>query len=338
MDIEKVYDLVAMRIIVSTVPECYAALGLIHEKWPPLPGRIKDYIAMPKPNGYRSLHTTVLGPDGRKTEFQIRTPEMHEENERGIAAHWLYEQKKRGESVSAKKLTSEIAWVQQLRSWQENLFGPPGAKLSEGGPQNGARGGGNDEEFLRSLKIDFFKDRIFAITPKGDVIDLPFGATPVDFAYRIHTEIGASCVGAKVNDEFTPLDHLLKSGDVVEILTQKNKNPSEDWLKFVKTATAREHIRATLKDKDALRKGVRAPKKAEFKVTVEDRVGLIKDVSSTIARSHLNIIDFHVYNPAGGRFPVINAGVATTDKQKIEKLTLKLKGIKGVREVNHKLV
>ena len=322
MDIGRIYDLVALRVIVSTIPDCYAVLGLIHENWPPLPGRIKDYIAMPKPNGYRSLHTTVLGPDGKKVEFQIRTLEMHEENERGIAAHWLYEQKKRGEDVSAKKLTSEVAWVQQLRNWQEKLFGK----------------GRDDEEFLRALKIDFFKDRIFAITPKGDVIDLPFGATPVDFAYRVHSEVGNACVGAKVNDTIVSLDHQLKSGDVVEILTQKNKKPSEDWLKFVKTSMARDHVRAALKEKDSLRRGLRIHKKAELKIVVEDRVGLIKDISTAIARSHINIVNFRAYNTAGNKFPMDKVEIATTDKQKIEKLILKLKGIKGVREVGYKLI
>lgn len=322
MDIERIYDLVAMRIIVETVQDCYAVLGLIHEKWPPLPGRIKDYIAMPKPNSYRSLHTTVLGPEGRKIEFQIRTKEMHEENEHGIAAHWLYEQKKRGEGVSAKKLTEEVALVRQLRNWQEKFFGA----------------NRDPDEALQALKVDFFRDRIFAITPKGDVIDLPVGATPVDFAYHVHTEIGNTCVGAKVNDAIVPLDYKLKSGDVVEILTQKNKNPSEDWLKFVKTSIARDHIRAALKKKDTLRYSVRMPKKAELKIVVEDRVGLIKDISTTIARSHVNIIDFRAYNPGGSRFPMNKIEIATTDKKKIEKLILKLKDIKGVREVGYKLV
>lgn len=332
MDIEKVYDLVAFRIVVGTIQECYAVLGLIHEKWPPLPGRIKDYIAMPKPNSYRSLHTTVLGPENKKIEFQIRTKEMHEEDENGIAAHWIYEQKKRGETVSAKKLTEEIVWVQQLRNWLSSHSLAPRARAGDADSLQ------KPGEELLGLKVDFFRDRIFAITPQGDVMDLPFGATPIDFAYHIHTEIGNSCAGAKVNDALVPLDHQLKSGDVVEILTQKNKKPSEDWLKFVKTSMARDHIRSVLRGKDSLRRSVRLPKKAELKIVVEDRVGLLKDISTIIARSHLNIIDFRAYNPAGSRFPMDKVEIATTDKQRIEKLILKLKNIKGVREIGYKLI
>lgn len=323
MDIEKIYDLVAVRIIVATIPECYTVLGLIHEKWPPLPGRIKDYIAMPKPNTYRSLHTTVIGPENKIIEFQIRTQEMHDENEYGIAAHWLYQQKKRGEKIaSPQKFTEEIGWVQQLKNWQERFLG----KKTD------------PEEFLRTMKVDFFKDRIFVITPKGDVIDLPAGATPVDFAYQIHTEIGNSCTGAKVNNQIAPLNSELSSGDLVEILTQKNKKPSEDWLKFVKTSIARDHIKAALRDKNKFTKYAKAPTKTELKIVVEDRVGLIKDISTVIARSHISISNFEARDQAGSRFPIDRIEVASTDKQKIEKLILKLKKIKGVREINYKFL
>ncbi|HVM76953.1 MAG TPA: RelA/SpoT family protein [Candidatus Paceibacterota bacterium] len=236
MDISRVYDLVAMRVIVDTVAQCYAALGVIHELWTPVPRRIKDYLAMPKPNGYRSLHTTVIGPDGKTIEFQIRTQEMHDENEYGVAAHWLYDQKRRGEAVSGKKLAKEIEWVQQLKHWQEHFSGK-----SE-----------NPDEFLEAMKINFFTDRIFAVTPHGDVIDLPQGATPIDFAYHVHSEIGNSATGARVNGGLVPLDYVLKSGDVVEIITQKGKKPSADWLRFVKTAIARDHIRTVLRGKDRL--------------------------------------------------------------------------------------
>jgi len=237
MDIERVHDLVAMRVIVGTMPECYAALGVIHEAWPPLPRRIKDYIAMPKPNAYRSLHTTVIGPDGKRVEIQIRTKEMHDENEYGVAAHWLYKQKQGGApDVSGKQLAHEIAWVQQLRSWQEHFAG-----AAE-----------DPEEFVRAMKIDFFTDRIFAVTPHGDVIDLPGGATPIDFAYHVHSEIGNSATGAKVNGVMSTLDHVLKSGDVVEIVMQKGKKPSEGWLRFAKTTIARDHIRMALRKKNRL--------------------------------------------------------------------------------------
>src|SRR5258708_240051 len=234
MDIGRVYDLVAIRVIVRTVAECYAALGVIHEAWPPVPRRIKDYIAMPKPNAYRSLHTTVIGPEAKTIEFQIRTQEMHDENEYGVAAHWLYDQKRSGEAVSGKKLAGEIAWVQQLKNWQEKFSGSVT----------------DSEEFLEAMKVDFFKDRIFVVTPHGDVLDLPVGATPIDFAYYIHSEVGDAATGAKINGALATLDRPLKSGDVVTIVTQKGKKPSEGWLRFVKTALARDHIRAALRDRN----------------------------------------------------------------------------------------
>jgi len=228
MNLEQIYDLVALRVIVKSIEECYAILGLIHQMWPPLPGRIKDYIALPKPNGYQSLHTTVFCLDNKPTEIQIRTLEMHEAAENGIAAHWAYEQKKSTKNYLKRRPAfadkKELLWVEQLKNWQNDFSEP--------------------EEFLKSLKIDFFKDRIFAITPKGEVIDLPLGATPVDFAYAIHSQIGDECVGAKVNGRIAPLDYKLQSGDLVEILTQKSKKPSESWLRFVKTSGARKKIKS----------------------------------------------------------------------------------------------
>ncbi|MDE2000938.1 MAG: bifunctional (p)ppGpp synthetase/guanosine-3',5'-bis(diphosphate) 3'-pyrophosphohydrolase, partial [Patescibacteria group bacterium] len=203
MDVDKIYDLVALRIVVPTIADCYAALGVVHNLWPPLPNRIKDYIALPKPNGYRSIHTTVFCVDNRILEVQIRTQEMHDESETGIAAHWAYEQAKGSKEYIEKKAINadkkELQWVNQLRNWQKEFNTP--------------------EEFLESLKIDFFKDRIFAITPKGEVIDLPVGATPIDFAYQIHTAIGDACTGAKVNGKIVSLDYQLKSGDIVDVLT-----------------------------------------------------------------------------------------------------------------------
>lgn len=324
MDLDKIYDLVAMRIIVDTVEDCYAALGAIHQNWPPLPGRIKDYIAMPKPNGYRSLHTTVIGPEKRIVEFQIRTNDMHQENEIGIAAHWLYEQSKRRakqrKTLSPQKLAEEIRWVQQLRNWQEKF----------------RAAGENPEQLLQSMKVDFFQNRIFAMTPRGDVIDLPEGATPVDFAYQIHSEVGDSCVGAKVNRQFVPLDYELHSGDLVEILMQKNKKPSEDWLKFVKTASAREHIKDALKKKRL--RANKGPSKTELRVVVKDRVGLLKDITAAIARSHLNIIGMHINHIPGTKFPTNKIELATTDREKMEKLILKLKKIKEIQEISYRLL
>lgn len=319
MNLEQIYDLVAMRIILNTVEECYTALGLIHQLWPPLPGRIKDYIALPKPNGYRSLHTTVFCVDSRPTEFQIRTLEMHEEAENGIAAHWAYEQKKGHRDYMEKKASfadkKELAWVQQLRNWQENFLG--------------------SKEFLSSLKVDFFKDRIFAITPKGEVIDLPAGSTPVDFAYSIHSQIGEQCIGAKVNNKIVPLDHKLQSGDMVEILIQKGKKPSEAWLKFVKTEHTIKKIKSSLHQKPIFKKdGLQV----EFKITLKDRVGFLKDISAVISRSHVNITKVSLPQIQTGHFHTIRIRCDTNDKDKIGKLILKLKKIEGVREISYKLV
>jgi GTP pyrophosphokinase len=234
MDIESIFDLVAMRIIMETAEQCYGVLGVIHSLWPPLPGRIKDYIAVPKQNGYRSLHTTVRGPESKVLEIQIRTKEMHEEDEYGIPAHIFYKEKPRRkhEKIILKNPDYDFWWIKRLREWQEKY------------------GGSSDpESLLHAMKVDLFKNRIFVITPRGDAIELPAGATPVDFAYEIHGNLGDSCVAAKVNSRFVALDSELHSGDFVEILTQKNKKPSEDWLKFVKTAKSRDQIKAALKSK-----------------------------------------------------------------------------------------
>ena len=319
MDLSKIYDLVAMRVIVKTVEDCYAALGIVHKIWPPLPGRIKDYIAMPKPNGYRSLHTTVFCL-GNTVEIQIRTKEMHEEAENGIAAHWIYEASKGTKGYSERRSVmapkKELMWVEQLRNWQKEFANP--------------------EEFLQSIKIDFLKDRIFAITPKGEVIDLPSGATPVDFAYQIHSHIGNSCSGARVNGKIVPLDYQIKSGDIIEIITQKNKKPSASWLDFVKTSMARNHIKAALKSATTLATHRHVPTQTEFRITVEDRLGLMKDISAVISRSHANIASINVQQ--NGRFPAMRIAVEITNKDKAAKLALKIRQLKGVRELNYKLI
>src|SRR3989344_3276709 len=325
MDIERIYDLVAMRVIVETVQDCYAALGAIHELWPPLPGRIKDYIAMPKPNGYRSLHTTIIGPDGKFVEIQIRTRAMHEEDENGIAAHWLYEQYKKSglrPDRPTKKLAEEVRWVQQLRTWQEKYAGE----------------GEAHDEFLEAMKIDFFKDRIFGITPKGDVIDLPVGSTPIDFAYHIHSEVGNACVAAKVNDQFVSLDYELHSGDLVEMLTQKNKKPSEDWLSFVKTTVARDHIKVALREKDDRLRAKRIPTKVEFKVAVQNRLGLLRDISAIIAKSHFHIGSINTTKQSTAKFPIMRIECELHEKDKIERLILKLKELKEVREISYRVL
>ncbi len=226
-DWDKIYDLVALRIIVKNIPDCYATLGALHKQWTPLPGRIKDFIALPKPSGYRSLHTTVFAGEGRITEFQIRTREMHHEAELGIAAHWAYKEQSHRPAGRQAPFKRSTAWIQQLRDWQDAA---------------------DTQEFLESLRIDFFKDRIFVFTPKGDVIDLPEGATPVDFAYAIHSDLGDRCMLAKVNSKAVQLSTPLKNNDIVEVVTQKNKKPSPDWLTFVKTSKARGKIRESLRE------------------------------------------------------------------------------------------
>ncbi len=221
-DISKVYDLIALRIIVPDIADCYKTLGLIHSRWTPLPGRIKDYIASPKPNGYQSLHTTVFALGGQIVEFQIRTLEMHELAEYGIAAHWHYK-----EAGAIKIPERHLKWIQEIIEIQKKIK--------------------DNEQYLREIKLDFFHDLIYVFTPKGDVIELPEGATPIDFAYHVHTDLGNQCIGAKVNENIVSLDTPLHSGDIVEIMTDKNrKSPSEDWLRIVKTKTAKEHIKQAL--------------------------------------------------------------------------------------------
>ncbi len=316
MSLDRIFDLVAFRIIVASIEECYSTLGAIHQAWPPLPGRIKDYIALPKANGYQSLHTTVIGPDRIAVEFQIRTKEMHDRAERGIAAHWAYKDSKgKNHKQHAKEVQADLEWVKELKNWQEAFKDP------EMSP----------EDFMEAMKVNFFRHRIFPMTPHGEVIDLPSGATPVDFAYRIHSEVGNTCVGAKVNSHLVPLDHELQTGDMVEIITQKNKKPSEDWLRFVKTDGARGHI------KDALHKRKGPKPIGEFRIVVQDRVGLLKDISIAIARSHVNIIALHADVSPGSRYPIDKIKVDVIDREKLERLALKLKNIKGVREVDWKV-
>lgn len=219
LEFEQIHDLTAFRIVVSSVNECYAVLGLIHSVWRPVPGRFKDYIAMPKSNGYQSLHTTVIGPEGARIEIQIRTHEMDQIAEEGIAAHWSY---KEGRAVQAEdvKLTN---WLRQIMEWQQELDDP--------------------REFLENVRVDLFPDEVYVFTPKGEVKEFPKGATPLDFAYSIHTEVGHRCVGARINGKMVPLKYQLTTGDCVEIVTSVHQRPSKDWLKHVKTGRARTKIR-----------------------------------------------------------------------------------------------
>jgi GTP pyrophosphokinase len=225
---DQIYDLVAFRVVVDAVGECYEALGVVHAHWKPVPGRFKDYIALPKANGYQSLHTTVIGPYGERMEIQIRTREMHRVAEYGVAAHWRYKQP--GESGDPED-GQRFAWLRQMLEWQQQ----------------------DPEEFLRSVKEDLFTEEVFVFTPKGDLLNFPLGSTVIDFAYRIHSEVGHHCSGARVNGRIVPLRHQLQSGDTVEIITTGSQAPSKDWLKLVKSSRAKARIRAYVRSQQSAR-------------------------------------------------------------------------------------
>jgi GTP pyrophosphokinase len=222
---EEIYDLLAIRVLTETVRDCYHALGIIHTMWTPVHERFKDYVATPKSNMYQSLHTTVFGPGGTLYEIQIRTWDMHRTAEVGIAAHWKYK-----EGRSGAELDEQLEWFRQILEWQQEMTDP--------------------EEFLEYLRIDLYKDEIFVFTPKGDVVQLPVGSTPIDFAFQVHTQVGMHCVGAKVNGRMVPLHRELRSGDTVEVLTSANQRPSRDWLHFVRTSKARSIVRRTIREEE----------------------------------------------------------------------------------------
>ena len=231
-EFDEIYDLTAVRVITGSVRDCYGALGVIHSLWKPVPGRFKDFIAMPKVNMYQSLHTTVIGPKGDPVEIQIRTWEMHRIAEEGIAAHWLYKEKKSGKERK-DKLDESLLWLRQLLETQQDTKDP--------------------HEFLDSVRVDLFPDEVYVFTPKGDVKALPEGATPIDFAFAVHTKVGEHCVGAKVNGKLVPLRYTLRQGDIVEIVTSPNQHPSRDWLKLVKSTRARAKINQWLKVEERTR-------------------------------------------------------------------------------------
>ena len=223
-DLSQVYDLFAVRVIVDDVKDCYGVLGIVHSLWKPLPYRFKDYIAMPKPNNYQSLHTTVIGTRGQPVEIQIRTWEMHRIAEYGVAAHWRY--KEGNQTANKNAFDEKMGWLRNLLEWQDTS---------------------NPKEFVNALKLDAFSDEVFVFSPRGDVIDLPQGSIPIDFAYRIHTDVGHRCVGAKINGKIVPLDYKLKNGDIVEIITSKVGKPSLDWLNIVGSSESRSKIRSWFK-------------------------------------------------------------------------------------------
>lgn len=229
VDIDQIYDLIAIRIIVEDVKDCYEVLGIIHSTWKPIPGRFKDYVAIPKGNMYQSLHTTVMGPFGDRMEVQIRSAEMHRVAEAGIAAHWKY---KEGKGYDEKEV-KRFAWLRQLLEWQHELQ--------------------DSKEFMDTVKVELFPEEVYIFTPKGDVKSFPKGSTPIDFAYSVHTDIGHRCVGAKVNGKLVPLKYELKTGDIVEVITSPHHTPSKDWLKIVRSSRARNKIRAWIKTEERVK-------------------------------------------------------------------------------------
>jgi GTP diphosphokinase / guanosine-3',5'-bis(diphosphate) 3'-diphosphatase len=225
ISLDQVYDLLALRIITDSVKNCYGALGVIHNEWSPVPGRIKDFIAIPRPNLYQSLHTSVVGPEGKHFEIQIRTEEMHRIAEEGIAAHWKYKEGRRGVQDDQR-----VAWLRQLVEWQQDMRDPG--------------------EFMSTLKVDLYPEEVYCFTPKGRVIVLPSGSCPIDFAYAVHSEVGNTCVGAKVNGRIVPLRYVLRNGDIVDVLTQAGHEPSKDWLAIVKTSRAKNKIKHIINENE----------------------------------------------------------------------------------------
>jgi guanosine-3',5'-bis(diphosphate) 3'-pyrophosphohydrolase len=263
---EEIYDLMAMRVITDTLPNCYHALGVIHSRWTPIAERFHDYVATPKSNMYRSLHTTVVGPGGRRYEIQIRTEEMHRTGEYGIAAHWRYKESLHGQPSGDDEVDEALNWFRQVLEWQQDASEP--------------------EEFMEFLRMDLFQGEIFVFTPKGDVKQLPTGSTPIDFAFAVHTEVGLHCAGARVNGRIAPLSRKLKNGDTVEVMTSLKQKPNRDWLAFVRTSRARQRIRQWIRKEEfdsaaALGKEIleRAVRKARRERTGEDR---LKEVSKIL--------------------------------------------------------
>jgi guanosine-3',5'-bis(diphosphate) 3'-pyrophosphohydrolase len=275
ISLDQVYDLLAIRIITDSVKNCYHALGVIHNEWSPVPGRIKDFIAIPRPNLYQSLHTSVVGPEGRHFEIQIRTEEMHRIAEEGIAAHWKYKEGKRGVQDDQR-----VAWLRQLVEWQQDMRDPG--------------------EFMSTLKVDLYPEEVYCFTPKGRVIVLPAGSCPIDFAYAVHSEVGNTCTGAKVNGRIVPLRYVLRNGDIVDVLTQTGHAPSKDWLSVVKTSRAKNKIKHIINEnereraieigqkyleKEARRLGVQLSRiqKAELeRVAAEYGLGKIEDLYASL--------------------------------------------------------
>jgi len=315
---EEIFDLTAIRVLVDSIKDCYAVLGAVHTLWKPLPGRFKDYIAMPKPNMYQSLHTTVIGSEGEIFEVQIRTYDMHRTAEYGIAAHWKY---KEGGGKAGNDFDSNLTWLRELLEWQNDLKDP--------------------KDFMETLKIDFFTDEVFVFTPNGDVINLPMGSTPIDFAYRIHTDVGNSCIGAKVDGRIVPLNYKLRNGNIVEIITSVTSKPSKDWLDIVKSNQAKTKIRQWFKvqDKDVnISKGKQELEKELRKLNIDiDKdikpkklleisniygCNTIEDLFAAIGSRSIKINQ--VVTKVNNEFLKTSKGIKTADdvvKEKLEKKT-----------------
>lgn len=310
-ELNEIYDLIAVRVIVDSVKDCYGALGVIHTMWKPIPGRFKDYIAMPKPNMYQSLHTTVIGPRGEPFEVQIRTWDMHRISEYGIAAHWKYKEGKAGDKDFDKKLS----WLRQLLEWQRDLR--------------------DAREFVDTLKTDFFSDRVYVFTPKGDVVELPVGSVPIDFAYKVHTAVGHNCVGAKVNGKIVPLDYNLKTGDIVEVLTSKTSGPSRDWLKIVSTSQAKNRIRQWFKKEhrdDNIQKGKELLEKEAKKQNLDTEYLSHQYISEVAKKYNISSVDdFYALLGEGGFFTPLQVvaklreNVTQKDNNEIEKMPVSVK-------------
>ncbi len=302
-DLNEIYDLTAIRVIVDSVKDCYGALGTVHALWKPIPGRFKDYIAMPKPNMYQSLHTTVVVAENELVEVQIRTWEMHRTAEYGIAAHWRYKEKLTDEGEFDKKL----AWLRQLLEWQQDYR--------------------DAREFIENLKMDLFTDEVFVFTPRGDVIDLPAGSIPIDFAYKIHTDIGNRCNGSRVNGRLVPLDYVLKTGDMVEIITAKHSSPSRDWLNIVKSAQAKNKIRSWFKRErrdENIEKGREALERENRRLDFDLRLLLKNDIVEEVAKK------FNILSPDDLYAAIGYGGI--TPQQVIGRLREEYRRRYGVKE------
>ncbi len=300
IEFEQIYDLIAFRVIVQTLPQCYESLGLIHSLWKPVPGRFKDYIGMPKVNNYQSLHTTVIVPRGQRVEFQIRTKEMHQIAEWGIASHWRY---KEGGEIDMKD-EMKFRWIRQFLEWQKDLSDPA--------------------EYLDTVKLDLFAADVYVFTPKGDIRELPTGSTPIDFAYAIHTEVGHRCVGARVNGKIVPLRYQLKSGDTVEVMTQSDHSPSKDWLKYVQTSRAKAKIRQFIREEQrekAVALGKELVEGELEKLSLKESKVLAGEAYDAFARDRGIKSTGHLFALIGyGRISVTQLLTAVLSKEKLEEL------------------